>query len=309
MKRYHPTSSRNDPSTSTTSTSSTSSTKTHVSLATTEAFLVKPTPQKITQLNSTIITQRPHPMSSHPTQEGVQILSVEMPTTTQDPDDENSLLQLQDERNNQSSPIPTKNVDTGGGRKPTPIVLSRTSLNTSPVIGIINMTSPHQVVKEDSSSSENGILGESNIIQLSVDNASISLVEGNRQDNNEIQAFKLKTNIEPTTTTSCPTTYSNILNQMGEMSTTHVVTTTTMEERSTRLAKNVFNTISPPNKTVTDALSTFSDTPPVPLEEPSVFSSNPEESIFAAAAGGGGGTELDDVVDSVISNSSSSLQF
>ena len=302
MKRYHPTTS-NDPSSS-------ASIKTH---ATTEAFLVKSIPQKITQLTPSIITQHPllhHPTSSHPPQEGVQMVSATIPTTTQDPipDDENNLLHLQDERNNQSSPIPTKNVDTGGGRKP-PIVLARTSLNTSPVIGILNMTSPHVVVKEDSSgSNENGILSEiastsssSNVVQLSVNNISNVSLVGGRQENNEIQAFKLKTNIEP----SCPTTYSNTLNQMRETSTHAVTTTTTMDERSSRLAKNVFNTISPPNKTVTDALSTFSDTPPVPLEEPSVFSSNPEESIFNA----GGGTELDDVVDSVISNSSSSLQF
>ena len=106
---------------------------------------------------------------------------------------------------------------------------------------------------------------------------------------------------------SGPTTYNSNTNPIGEIA-THVVTTTAaalMEERASRLAKNVFNTISPPNKTVTDALSTFSDTPPVPLEEPSVFSGNPNETIFTAA----GGTELDDVVDSVISNSNSSLQF
>ena len=304
MKRYHPTSS-NDSS----STTSFVSTKTPVSLATTEAFLVKPSSQNITQLTPSIITQRPVAHHHHP-QERVPIVSMDrtMPTTTHDdpiPDDENSLLHLQDERNNQSSPIPTKNVDTGrGGRKRSPIVLTRTSLNTSPVIGIISMTSPHIVVKEDSSCSENGILSEiastsssSNIIQLSVNNTSVSNVSlvGGRQENNEIQAFKLKTNIEA----SCPTTYS-------QMSTHVVTTTTTMEERSSRLAKNVFNTISPPNKTVTDALSTFSDTPPVPLEEPSVFSSNPEESMFTT---GGVVTELDDVVDSVISNSSSSMQF
>ena len=306
MKRYHPA-----PTIDLLSSSTSSSTvKTQHPSTQTEVLLVDT--QKVTQSS---ITQHPmlHVASSsshHQSEEAMQIVTVDSPmppttTSTQNPvEDDNSISQLQEERSNQSSPIPTKNVDTGGGRK-LPMSVNKHA-KTSPVIGIINMASQHIVVKEDSMDSENGLINQIASTSSSSDMLLVGAIAD--QEDTEMQAVKITTNAIDG---GCPSSFGPVT-QSRELSARVVSTSTTtstaaaiIEDRSSRLAKNVFNTISPPNKTVTDALSTFSDTPPVPLEEPSVFSTNPGENIFSH----GGGTELDAVVDSVISNSNSSLQF
>ena len=323
MKRYHP-----NPSTNTENPIPKNASAPQSSVSS-EPFVIKSsTTQKIAQLNQATLITSQHPLlhqhqhlQQHP-EEGIQIISVEasIPTNPmRDQMDEGSLSQFQeDERNNQSSPIPTKNVDNGGGLKP-PIILSR-RLNTSPVIGIINMSSSHQhIVKEDSSSSgscnnetaapsSSSLLSHSSsVVQLSVQKTSISnvAITDGGQVSNEIQALKLTTKID-----SSGLSFDNSTQIREIATTTNVLAATSTTEGNSshhRLAKNVFNTISPPNKTVTDALSTFSDTPPVPLEEPTMFSNNAEETLFS---NDGGGTELDEVVDSVISNSNpSSMQF
>ena len=231
----------------------------------------------------------------------------------------NDLIPLDAERDNQSSPIPTKNVDTGSGRKNQGVGQSRNVSISSPVIGIIHRNiSHHSISKEDSSSNESGTIqdptGESmptslsgvmtSGLQLSSDkingqNGSVSTTGNSIEGFNEIQGLKLATKFQG----GC--VYENSSLQVLDAVT---ATSSSTENRSSRLAKNVFNTISPPNKTVTDALTTFSDTPPVPLEEPSVFAGNPEEgNLFSHHTGEV--TELDDVVDSVISNPSSSFKF
>ena len=293
MKRYHPA-----PSIDQLSSSSSSTIKTQPPSTQTETVFVN-TPK----VTPTVITQ--HPMITLPSptsqsqEEGMQIIAVEspLPTTTsvQNPAEDNNRIihHLQVERSNQSSPIPTKNVDTGGGRK-LPIIVNKHT-KTSPVIGILNMANQNLVVKDDSMDSDSGLINQLASTSTSSDIPMIgSLID--QGDEEMQQAMKITRNATST------------FEATSQIQTVHVVssatsssTAVTMEDRSSRLAKNVFNTISPPNKTVTDALTTFSDTPPVPLEEPFVFSTNSAENIFSH----GGGTELDAVVD----DSNSSLQF
>ena len=235
----------------------------------------------------------------------------------------NNLIHLEAERDNQSSPIPTRNVDTAGGRKNLVVDQTRNVSISSPVVGIIHRNIRHpSISKDDSSSNESGTIqdttGETmstslsgvmtSGLQLSSDkineqNGSESTTGNSITGFNEIQGLKLTTKLQG----GC--VYENSSLQVQDMTVNAVTaTSSSMENRSSRLAKNVFNTISPPNKTVTDALTTFSDTPPVPLEEPSVFAGNPEEgNLFSHHTGEV--TELDDVVDSVISNPSSSFKF
>ena len=160
------------------------------------------------------------------------------------------------------------------------------------------MASQHIVVKDDSMDSDNGLINQIASTSTASDISMIGAMTD--QDDTEMhQALKITRN---TIDSSCTSTFGTVTQAQVVSTATTSSAGVTMDDRSSRLAKNVFNTISPPNKTVTDALSTFSDTPPVPLEEPSMFSANPTDNIFST----GGGTELDAVVDSVISNSNSS---
>ena len=298
MKRYHPAPSTDQLSSSTSSPSTLKTLQPSTQVETAYVSTSKVSPSVITQHP---IIQLPSPTSQ--TDEGMQIIAVESPlpmtTQAQNPaQHENSMIHhLQLDRSNQSSPIPTKNVDTGGGRKIPMLVNKHTK--TSPVIGVLNMASQNIVIKDDSMDSDNGLINQIASTSTSSDISMIgSIVD--QEDTEMQQVMKITRN---TIDGNCTSSYGPTSHVVSSAISTS--TTVTMEDRSSRLAKNVFNTISPPNKTVTDALTTFSDTPPVPLEEPSVFSTTSAENIFSH----GGDSELDAVVDSVISNSNTSLQF
>ena len=306
MKRYHPS---NEPSPPTTSA--------NLAIITTDSSSSLPKSIRIHQrsnfkkdnsvpLEIASTPNNPLPSltlpSSHSTNTAppvVEISTGDSPlVTSTDVTDTVDMIQLRQERNNQSSPIPTKNVVSGGGSKISS-VLNRPHYTTAPIIGLVNLTD----TKEDwGSAVPGGVSIPTNSIQ--------------RGSGKQLAALEEKPSAIPVQTTifNNQVTFSRAgENPPTTSSTAHVLKLATAKDAvfsntqirnnaniaRIQLAKNVFNTISPPNKTVTDALETFSDTSPVPLEEPSVWGPSLH----------GTSSELDDVVDAVISNTTESLQF
>ena len=312
MKRYHP-SNESAPPTPTTSANLTVSTTDAYSMVS-KTLKMPPQQSNYTKNKNNQqveIISPPNNLSSssssyppNTTQQVVQISTDVSPlVTTVDVVDAAGVIELQQERNNQSSPIPTKNVVSGGRCKPSPPVFSSMPHNTTtPVIGLLGLTDTKEdcwmSAIDEPPTSTKSIPNRTGEFAEAVDKSSLSSNTNPQTSifNNQITFSRAGENPTITSSSAHILKITSAAKNVGYNNTQ--IRNRANNDR-TQLAKNVFNTISPPNKTVTDALETFSDTPPVPLEEPVVWGPSLH----------GGSSELDEVVDAVISNTTASLNF